>query len=117
MKEFLYIFRGGDAKRLQEQGSPEQWQAHMMKWKTWMDSLASKGQLAGGQPLNMEGKVLSGSAKKLTDGPFVEGKEIVGGYLLVKANDLNDATELAKGCPIFEHDGILEVRELQQLAM
>jgi hypothetical protein len=117
MKEYLYIFRGGDARRIQEQGSPELWQAHMMKWKTWMESLASKGQLSGGQPLANEGKVLSGTAKKLTDGPFVEGKEIVGGYLLVKANDLNEATDIAKGCPIFEHDGILEVREVQQMNM
>ena len=40
-----------------------------------------------------------------------------GGYLLVKANDLNEATEIAKGCPLFEHDGILEIREINQLAM
>ena len=55
---------------------------------------------------------------KLSIGPnFVEGKEIIGGYLIVKANDLKEATEWAKGCPIFEHDGVVEVREIQQLEM
>lgn len=117
MKEYLYIFRGGDAARLDQQKDPEKWALHMGKWKTWMESLAQKGQFSGGQPLAPEGKVLKGKAKKLTDGPFVEAKEIVGGYLLVKASDLNEATEIAKGCPLFEHDGIVEIREINQLAM
>jgi hypothetical protein len=117
MKEFLLLFRGGDARRIQEQGSPEQWQQHMMKWKTWMDKLAQQGQLNGGQPLNADGKVIWGSAKKITDGPYVEGKEIVGGYLLIKANDYNQAVEISKGCPIFEHDGIVEVREIGEINM
>src|SRR5947207_15395535 len=117
MKEFLLLFRGGDAARADQQQSPELWQAHMMKWKSWMESLAAQGKLSGGQPLDKAGKVITGSAKKVMDGPFMEGKEIVGGYLLIKANDLNEATETSKGCPIFEHDGIVEVREIQELAM
>src|SRR5690349_9391802 len=114
MKEFLFLFRGGDAGRLTAQQSPEQWQKHMMNWKAWMESLAKQGKSSGGQTLGKEGKVLTGTKKKLAGGPFVEGKEIVGGYLLVKANDLNEATEIAKGCPIFEHDGIVEVRGVEQ---
>ena len=114
MKEFLYLFRGGDAARMQEQQSPEKWQQHMMKWKSWMETLAEQGKSIGGQPLGKEGSVIKGSGKKMTDGPFVEGKEIVGGYLIVKANHLQEATEMAKDCPIFEHDGIVEVREIQQ---
>lgn len=117
MKEFLFLFRGGDAGRLSAQQSPEQWQQHMMKWKAWMESLTKEGRFSGGQPLDKEGKVLTGTKKKLTDGPFVEGKEIVGGYVQVKARDLNEATEIAKGCPIFEHDGIVEVRPVGQSPM
>jgi len=117
MKEFLFLFRGGDAGRLNDQQSPEKWQQHMMKWKAWMESLTKQGIMTGGQPLNKEGKVLTGSKKKLTDGPFVEGKEIIGGYLIVKAKDIDEATQIARGCPIFEHDGIVEVREVQQLEM
>lgn len=113
MKEFLYLFRGGEAGRIDPQQSPEQWQQHMMKWKAWMDTLTQQGKMTGGQPLTTSGNVLAGKNKKLTDGPFMEGKEIVGGYLLVKANDLAEATELAKGCPIFENDGNVEVREIQ----
>jgi hypothetical protein len=117
MKEFLYLFRGGDAGDMDPIQSPEQWEKHMIQWKKWMVSLAEQGKLTGGQPLNKEGKVLTGSGKKITDGPFVEGKEIVGGYLLVKANDLKEATELAKGCPIFDNNGIVEVREIQEFQM
>ncbi|NUM80550.1 hypothetical protein HUU42_07050 [bacterium] len=117
MKEFMFLFRGGDARRLQEQKSPELWQQHMMKWKAWMDSLAKKGQLNGGQPLTMNGKVVRENGKQITDGPFAEGKEVIGGYLLVKAADLNEAIDLSKNCPIFEHSGFVEVREIQELNM
>jgi len=51
-------------------------------------------------------------AKQITDGPYAESKEIVGGYLGIKANDLDEAIEIAKGCPIFDYDGSTEVREI-----
>jgi hypothetical protein len=115
MKEFLYLFRGGDA--IQPDQSPEAMQQHMQKWMEWMQLLTQQGKFAGGQPLTRDGKVVTGKEKKITDGPFAEGKEIIGGYLLVKAEDFNEAVELSKGCPIFEYNGIVEVREIQQLAM
>lgn len=117
MGKYMFLFRGGDARRIDQQAKPEEWQAHMMKWKTWMEDLGKQGNMIAGEPLNKEGKVLSGKAKKVTDGPFVEGKEVVGGYLMVHAGGLNEAVELSKGCPIFEHDGIVEVREVQELTM
>ena len=58
------------------------------------------------------------SAKKgavVTDGPFVEGKEEVGGYLIVAAKDLNEAVELAKSCPILENNGTVEVRPIEHI--
>lgn len=110
MKQYLYLFRGGDSGWTEE--SPEAMQQHMERWKEWMDSLASEGKLVGGQPLQKEGKVVAKSGKVITDGPFTEGKEVVGGYLIVNANDLEGATELSKGCPIYEFDGTTEVREL-----
>ena len=70
-----------------------------------------------GEPLDKTGKVLRGRAKSITDGPFVEGKEIVGGYLIVNAGSLDQAVEISKGCPIFEHDGSMEVRQVQELNM
>lgn len=114
MSEFLYLFRGGDARAAS--GSPEAMQAHMGKWMTWMDDLAKQGKLSGGLPLKNDGKTVQ-SRGVVTDGPYAEGKEIVGGYLIVKANDLNEATEISKDCPIFEYDGTVEIREIQSMEM
>ncbi|UII34328.1 YciI family protein [Fulvivirga ulvae] len=113
MKEFMYLFRGGDARRAQE--SPEAWQAHMQKWMTWMENLKNEGTLVGGLPLNQEGKVVEKAGEVITDGPFTEGKEVVGGYLIVKAKDLDHAVEISKQCPIFEHEGSTEVREIMSM--
>ena len=117
MKEYLLLFRGGDARRLDAQKDPAKWQAHMMKWKTWMEDLGKLGKFVSGKPLDKDGSVISGSKKSVTDGPFTEGKEIVGGYLMIKASDMKEAVELSKGCPLLEHEGTVEVREVQELSM
>ena len=59
----------------------------------------------------MEKKVTQ-KGKVVSDGPFAEGKEIVGGYLIVNAADLDEAAEISKGCPIFKNNGEVEVREI-----
>ena len=114
MAEYLYIFRGGNDM---SKSSPAELQANMKKWGGWMESLAKQGKLTGGQPLTREGKVMRGTKKTVTDGPYAEAKDLVGGYLLVKAESLAEATELASGCPIFEYDGTVEVRPIQQMDM
>ncbi|MFY0599732.1 MAG: hypothetical protein JXR03_08665 [Cyclobacteriaceae bacterium] len=113
MTQFLYLFRGGD-HGYQEQ-SPEQMQAHMAKWGEWMLDISQTDQPVPGLPLQVEGKVVANRGEIITDGPFTEGKEIVGGYVLVEANDLDHAVELSKGCPIFEFGGTVEVREAMQM--
>lgn len=95
-----------------DEQTPEEMQAHMQKWGAWMGQMAEQGKLVRGEPLQTDGKVWTGTDKVLTDGPFAEGKEIVGGYLLVKASDLDEATEMANDCPILENDGTVEVREI-----
>ena len=116
MKEYLFLFRGGDGSTLQK--SPEAWQAHMQKWMAWMSGLAEAGTLVGAQPLDTSGKQITGNKKLITDGPFMEGKEMVGGYLMCKAGSYDDAVEIAKGCPILEfEDGKVEVRQIQELKM
>ncbi|MBK6776675.1 MAG: hypothetical protein IPG74_12855 [Flavobacteriales bacterium] len=113
MSKYMFLFRGGSDM---QQASPADQQANMMKWKVWMDDIAAKGKLHGGEPLSYgAGKVLSGRTMKMTDGPFAEGKEIVGGYLIVDAKDINEAAELGKGCPIFENDGSVEVRVVMEM--
>ena len=115
MADYLYLFRGGNETR--GKSSPEAMQEHMMKWKIWMDKLAAQGKLMSGLPLQDEGKVISGSAKQLLDGPYMEGKEMVGGYLIVSADTLDEAAEMSKECPIFEHEGSVEIRELASMTM
>ena len=115
MAKYMYLFRGGDAARAQE--SPESMQQHMELWKKWMGQLAQNGTLVDGLPLGREGKQVESKGKVILDGPFTEGKEIVGGYLIVNAKSLTDAAEISKGCPIFEHDGKIEVREIMNMEM
>jgi hypothetical protein len=112
MANYLFLFRGGETRSL----SPQQLQEHMSKWGAWIGDLSKKGQFKGGEPLGQEGRVLRGKKQTLTDGPFGETKDIVGGYLLVDAPSLNGAVELARGCPIFENDGMVEVREVREMS-
>jgi hypothetical protein len=112
MSKYIFLFRGGLDLR---NASPAEQQANMMKWKTWMEQLAAKGKLLFAEPLQREGQVLRGSTKKITDGPFVEGKEVVGGCMVVEASGPEEAAELSKGCPIFDHEGSVEVRPVMQM--
>ena len=111
--DYLYLFRGGaDPKQM----SPEQMQQNMNQWFAWIGDLRSKGKFKAGEPLGDEGKVLSGKqGLTVTDGPFVEGKEEVGGYLIVSAKDMKEAVEMARGCPIFANNGTVEVRPIQHI--
>jgi hypothetical protein len=116
MKEYLFLFRGGDGRTLQQ--SHEKWQEHMQRWMQWMGELTQQGKFIGAQPLNQTGKQITGNKKIVTDGPFMEGKEMVGGYLICKADSYDAAVEIARGCPLLEFDdGIVEVREIQELKM
>jgi hypothetical protein len=60
---------------------------------------------------------VKGEQKTVTDGPFTETKDVVGGYTLIEARDLAEAVDLSKGCPIFEVDGAVEVRPVMQIKM
>ena len=113
MANFLYIFRGG----MTPTASPQQLEQQMQKWGAWIQALSKTGNFKAGDPLQSGGRVLRGKKKIVTDGPFAEAKDLVGGYLLISANDLDDATELARGCPIFESDGTVEVRPIQEMRM
>jgi hypothetical protein len=115
MHEYMYLFRGGEIPEAQR--APEKMQAHLQKWRDWIQTLSQQGQSIAGQPLQSGGQVVAGSAMVITDGPFAEGKEIVGGYLIVRASDLAEAVEMSKGCPIFEHGGSVEVRAIQPLPL
>jgi len=111
MNEFLFLYRGGETER-----SPERMQQMMGKWMAWLKELADKGHVKNqGQPLERSGKLVRGRQKTVTDGPFPEAKDVVGGYTLIEARDVDQAVELSKGCPIFEVDGAVEVRPVMKL--
>ncbi|RMA57047.1 YciI family protein [Ulvibacter antarcticus] len=112
MKDYLFIIRGGEDM---SNMSPENIQAHMKDWETWMGGLAQNGKLVGGEPLQKEAKTLTERGTKITDRPLAEGKEMVGGYIIVKADTLDEAAGLAKGCPGFDHDCSIEVREIAKM--
>jgi hypothetical protein len=114
MANFLFVYRGGaddDAKM-----TPEQLQGIMQKWTDWIGEGFEKGWMVDpGDALTLEGRVVN--AKKIvTDGPFVESKEIVGGFSIVKADSIDAAAEIAKGCPSLLTGGCVEVRVLAGLA-
>ncbi len=73
---FLFLFRGGDAAALI---SPEKMQAHMEQWGQWMKKLNEQGHLQGGDPLEMGGRVIRGTKKLVSDGPYAEAKDVVAG--------------------------------------
>ena len=111
MSNFLYLFRGGDDAY--NEMTQEERQAHMQVWGSWMGELQQKGQLVDGLPLSEDGKVVRNRGEIVTNGPFVEGAEMVGGYLIVTARSLDEAVEISKGCPIFDYNGsFVEVREI-----
>lgn len=95
-----------------EEMSPEQMQKSMEKWRSWIGQLSNEGKVKGGDPLDTGGSVLTGKDKTLRDGPFAESKDVVGGYLVVTADTLEAATDLATGCPIFDRGGSVEVRRI-----
>lgn len=111
MSEFTYLFRGRDTT-----ASPEQMQKTMEKWVLWFKDLGAKGHLKDpGHPLEHNGKVVKGKQKIVNDGPYAEAKDVVGGYIVIEARDLDHAVELSKGCPILEAGGSVEVRPIQKL--
>lgn len=113
MSEFLYVYRGGHRDGGWNKQSPEEIQQIMQKWMTWMQGLAEKGHLKDrGHPLEPAGKLVTG--KTVTDGPYAE-KDLVGGYSLIEAEDLAQAAELSKGCPILERGGAVEVRPIMKM--
>lgn len=110
---YLLIFRGTDwHKGL----SPEEMQRVVGEWKGWFDRLAVQGKVAGGNPLENEGKVISGrQGRVVADGPYAEAHEAIGGYFLLTVNTEAEAVEIAQQCPGLDYGAIVEVRPIAEL--
>lgn len=113
MGDFLYLYRGG-----RRGNTPEESEQIMQKWLAWMKDLTASGNMKDpGQPLEAEGKVVKDRRGTVTDGPFAEAKDLVGGFSLIEAENLARAAELARGCPIFDAGGFVEVRPIMKMDM
>jgi len=92
--------------------SPAEMSAHVRKWYAWSDALAEKGYEPRGQPLDPSGRTIRGTDRVVSDGPYVEMKDLVTGSMVVTASSLDDAAEIARGCPVFDFGGSVEVRPI-----
>ncbi|HWW38048.1 YciI family protein [Pedobacter sp.] len=110
MKDFALLFR--QANYNYSKNSPEEMEEIDKRWQNWIGGIAAQGKLAtGGSRLAAEGTVLKAGGL-VTDGPFVEIREILGGFIVVKADNLEEATTLAHGCPALDSNGSVEIRPL-----
>jgi hypothetical protein len=109
MKEFLMLIRENQSY---DSLSPEEIQADIEKHIQWVEQLVQSGHFKEGNPLDVNGKMIRGKDKWITDGPFVESKECVSGYYFLLAHDLDQATSIARGCPALDQGASLEIREV-----
>lgn len=109
MAKFLFVYRSA-AEQPTEAPSPEQMQAVMQKWGEWFQK-AGAAVVDGGDALLPTGKLITAQGA-VTDGPFIEAKEMVGGFSIFEAENYDAAADIAKGCPILENGGSVEIREM-----
>jgi len=106
----MLIFIGADYAELGL--SPEEMQKQMGKWWAWQSKMEEAGIVKGGNALKPDSRRISGPDRTISDGPFVESKELVGGYYIVKADSLEAAAEIAKDYPDYDLGGTVEIREV-----
>jgi hypothetical protein len=106
--EYLLLFRG---EHWDKGLSPEELQKVMGQVMSWFEGLKEQGRVKAGQPLGPEGRTISRKkGRPVADGPFAESKEAVGGYLLLQADNLEEAVAIAKSNPTLEYGITIEVR-------
>jgi hypothetical protein len=104
---YMLLFRGTD---LRNGLSPEELQKVTDNWMAWFKRLTEEGKAVAGNPLEREGKIVSGKDRVVSDGPFAESKEAVGGYFLLDVNTIDEAVAIARECPGLPYGIRVEVR-------
>jgi len=112
MEKFMLIFHGG----IKQDASPADLQANMGKWMAWVEKLNAEGRYVSGEPLLPGGKFVTGPGSA-TDGPFTEGKEVVGGYFIISAASMDEAVKECNHYPDYEYGGQVQVRQVMKLDM
>lgn len=110
--QYMFLFRGND---WQKGLSPEEMQKIAGQWMAWFERLTAQGKVTAGSPLESEGKVVSGkNGRVVSDGPFAESKETVGGYFLLQVNSFDEAVAIAEQCPGLPYGAKVEVRPVAE---
>jgi hypothetical protein len=112
MEKFMLIFQGG----IQQDASPQDMQANMGKWMSWVENLQKEGKYVSGEALLPGGKLVTGKTS-VTDGPYTEGKEVVGGFFVINANNIQEAVDECQDYPDFEYGGQVQVRPVMKFDM
>lgn len=117
MKEYLLFIRDGENPSIDPVANPAEWQTHMEDWKKWLEQLVREDRFISGNPLVDENSVISGEKKLIIDGPFIESKELIVGYLIIKAGNRGEAVQVALACPALTVNGTVEVREIKEMSL
>jgi hypothetical protein len=115
MSDFVFLLRSQEDDYQEAMGTPERAQKSLQAWMAWIKDLEAKGQLKNpGIPLERSGKTVRGKQLTVSDGPFTEAKDIVLGFIVIAARDLDHAVEIAKSCPLAQGGGGVEVRPVME---
>lgn len=110
--DYMLLFRNAGAET-HAHLSAEERRELAAAWNAWYDGLAREGKVTHGQPLELSGRLVSGPrGQRVTDGPFAESKEVVGGYFMLTVSDLDEATRIAQQCPGLPLGIVVEVRPI-----
>ena len=110
MDEFALIMRHEDGLKV---ASPEQLQEWMKQTMDWIGGIAAQNKFVGGTGLPFEGARVVWQNSVVTNGPFGDIKETIGGLITVRASSFEEAVEFAKGCPVLQGEGnSVEVRKI-----
>jgi hypothetical protein len=110
MNDYILILRHEDGSKI---ASPEQMQIWMKQTMDWIGGIAAQNKFVGGTGLLFDDARIVHHGGMVTNGPFGEIKETIGGYMMIKAESPEEAAELAKGCPVLQGEGnTVEVRKI-----
>jgi hypothetical protein len=111
-RPFMLLFRNSGPENHAHLSAAER-QRLVTDWNAWFEGLVAQGKATEGQPLELETRVVSGaSGARVTDGPFPEAKEAIGGYVKLLVRDLAEATAIAQRHPGLAYGLIIEVRSM-----
>jgi len=111
MKDFMMLFISADYAAMGL--SPEEMQGRMGKWFAWDSKMKEAGVVKSGNALKSHAKRVAGPERVVSDGPFAESKELIGGYYVITAENYDAVVEIAQDYPDYDLGGAVEIREIE----